>query len=143
MRAPRPGLLCGPVRCAGRRVAAGRRLPRLSGVWASFIGGFTSGEVISGADERRSDPFRPARLGVAIVSRPPDPNLEGLGGFFFGAVQALGALTSVAPANSMYRLSFSPCAILGRSRFGQHLRINERPAPVDNSKALDYSTAFL
>ena len=54
------------------------------------------------------------RTGRAALSwRPRDPNVEGPGGFYFGAPQAPGQLMFVAPANGIYRFSFSPCAMWG------------------------------
>jgi hypothetical protein len=57
--------------------------------------------------------YDPRGGAASTVWRPRDPNVEGPGGFFFGAPEAPALLTFVAPATGTYRFSFSPCAIWG------------------------------
>ena len=83
------------------------------GVATSFIGGFRGGQAVSAEMAGVATEYDPRSGGVDSVLRPRDPNVEGPGGFFFGAPQAPGLLTFVAPANGMYRFSFSPRAMWG------------------------------
>ncbi len=83
------------------------------GVATSFIGRFSGGQAISVRMIGVATDYDPRSGRVAVESRPRDPNVEGPGGFFFGAPQAPGVLIFVAPANGMYRFSFSPCAMWG------------------------------
>jgi hypothetical protein len=83
------------------------------GAATSFVGRFSGGQVISAQMTGLATDYDPRSGRVAAVSRPRDPNVEGPGGFFFGAPEAPGVLTFVAPANGTYRFSFSPCAMWG------------------------------
>jgi hypothetical protein len=83
------------------------------GAATSFIGGFKGGQAISAQMIGIATEYDPRGGRVAAVSRPRDPNVEGPGGFYLGATQSPGVLTFVAPANGMYRFSFSPCAMWG------------------------------
>jgi len=65
------------------------------------------------ASPTEASEYDPRSGRVATVWRARDSNVEGPGGFFFGAAQAAGELTFVAPANGPYRFSFSPCAMWG------------------------------
>jgi hypothetical protein len=104
--------------CSGE-VAAQIRLTGGHACWTyrgpatSFIGKFSSGQAISAQMTGEATDYDPRSGQAATVSRPRDPNVEGPGGFFFGAPDAPGLLTFVAPATGTYRFSFSPCAMWG------------------------------
>ena len=115
------GLACIPASASSCRkdVTAPIQMPAGQACWTyrgsatSFIGKFKGGEAVSAQMTGAATEYDPRSGQVAAVSRPRDPNVEGPGGFFFGAPQAPGVLTFVAPANGMYRFSFSPCAMWG------------------------------
>ena len=79
----------------------------------SFVGKFSSGQRISAEMSGEATDYDPRSGSAAKVSRPRDPNVEGPGGFFFGAPDGPGVLTFVVPATGTYRFSFSPCAMWG------------------------------
>ena len=115
------GLACIPASASSCRkdVTAPIQMPAGQSCWAcrgaatSFIGELRVGAAVSAQMTGVVSEYDPRSGRVATVSRPRDPNVEGPGGFFFGAPQAPGVLTFVAPANGMYRFSFSPCALWG------------------------------
>jgi hypothetical protein len=78
-----------------------------------FIGKFSSGQAVSAQMSGEATDYDPRSGGVAAVSRPRDPNVEGPGGYFYGVPDRPGVMTFVAPATGTYRLSFSPCAMWG------------------------------
>jgi hypothetical protein len=78
-----------------------------------FIGKFSSGQAISAQMSGVATDYDPRSGGVATVSRPRDPNVEGPGGYFNGVPDGPGVMTFVAPATGTYRFSFSPCAMWG------------------------------
>ncbi len=94
-------------------MAAGQVCWTYRGAATTFVGSFSSGQAITAQMIGQASEYDPRSGRVATVWRPRDPNVEGPGGFFFGAVQAPGQLTFVAPANGPYRFSFSPCAMGG------------------------------
>jgi hypothetical protein len=102
-----------------REVAAQIRFPAGRACWTYrgsatlFIGEFSSGQTVSAQMAGEATDYDPRSGRVATVSRPRDPNVEGPGGYFFGAPEAPGVLTFVAPATGTYRFSFSPCAMWG------------------------------
>jgi hypothetical protein len=102
-----------------REVVAQIRFPARQACWTyrgsatAFIGAFLSGQTVSAQMTGEATDYDPRSGGVSTVSRPRDPNVEGPGGFFFGAPEAPGVLTFVAPATGTYRFSFSPCAMWG------------------------------
>lgn len=95
------------------QMAAGQVCWTYRGAATTFVGSFSSGQAISAQMIGEASEYDPRSGRVATAWRPRDPNVEGPGGFFFGAAQAPGALTFVAPANGSYRFSFSPCAMWG------------------------------
>jgi hypothetical protein len=95
------------------RLAAGQACWTYRGSATSFIGKFVSGQTVSAQMTGEASDYDPRSGSAATVSRPRDPNVEGPGGFFFGAPDAPGVLTFVAPATGTYRFSFSPCAMWG------------------------------
>ena len=95
------------------QMAAGQVCWTYRGAATTFVGSFSSGQAISAQMIGEASEYDPRSGRVATVWRPRDPNVEGPGGFFFGAAQAPGELTFVAPANGPYRFSFSPCAMWG------------------------------
>jgi hypothetical protein len=121
--------LIGALSCAGaassrasscdKEVAARIRFPVGKACWTYrgpatlFIGKFSSRQTISAQMTGEATDYDPRNGSVSMVSRPRDPNVEGPGGFFFGAPDAPGVLTFVAPATGTYRFSFSPCAMWG------------------------------
>jgi hypothetical protein len=98
---------------AAIQMRAGQICWSYRGAATSFIGGFKGGQAVSAQMTGVATEYDPRSGRVASVLRPRDPNVEGPGGFFFGAPQAPGLLTFVAPANGTYRFSFSPCAMWG------------------------------
>jgi hypothetical protein len=96
------------IRFTGRQVCWTYRGPA-----TLFIGKFSSGQTISAQMTGEATDYDPRNGSAASVSRPRDPNVEGPGGFFFGAPDAPGVMTFVAPATGTYRFSFSPCAMWG------------------------------
>jgi hypothetical protein len=132
MRPPRaiPFLaLVGALSCAGaasaragscdKEVAARIRFPTGQACWTYrgpatlFIGKFSNGQTISARMTGKETDYDPRSGSAATVSRPRDPNVEGPGGYFYGAPDAPGTMTFVVPATGTYRLSFSPCAMWG------------------------------
>jgi hypothetical protein len=95
------------------RLAPGQACWTYHGPATSFTGSFSSGESVSAQMTGQASDYDPRSGRASTVSRPRDPNVEGPGGFFFGAPQAPGSLTFVAPATGIYRFSFSPCAMWG------------------------------
>jgi len=95
------------------RLAAGQACWTYRGSATSFTGKFSSGQSVSAQMTGEATDYDPRSGTAARVSRPRDPNVEGPGGFFFGAPEAPGLLTFVAPATGTYRFSFSPCAMWG------------------------------
>ena len=95
------------------RLAAGRACWTYHGQATLFVGSFSSGQTVSAQMTGEATDYDPRSGTAARVSRPRDPNVEGPGGFFFGAPEAPGLLTFVAPATGTYRFSFSPCAMWG------------------------------
>ena len=83
------------------------------GAATTFVGDFSHGQRIAVQMMGRASEYDPRSGRVASFWRPRDPNVEGPGGFFFGAPQEPGSLAFVAPANGAYRFSFSPCAMWG------------------------------
>src|SRR6516164_2011345 len=59
----------------------------------SFVGKFSSGQRISAEMSGEATDYDPRSGSAAKVSRPRDPNVEGPGGFFFGAPEGPGVLT--------------------------------------------------
>ena len=96
------------IRFTGRQVCWTYR-----GSATSFIGKFSTGQSVSAQMTGEATDYDPRSGSAATVSRPRDPNVEGPGGFFFGAPQAPGVLTFIAPATGTYHFSFSPCAMWG------------------------------
>ena len=102
-----------------KEVAAQIRAPPGKACWGyrgsatAFIGKFSSGQSVSAQMTGEATDYDPRSGSAATVSRPRDPNVEGPGGFFFGAPQAPGVLTFIAPATGTYHFSFSPCAMWG------------------------------
>ena len=94
-------------------MAAGQVCWSYRGPATTFVGAFSGGQAISAQMVGEASDYDPRTGGVATSWRPRDPNVEGPGGFFFGAPQAPGLITFVAPANGTYRFSFSPCAMWG------------------------------
>jgi hypothetical protein len=95
------------------QMAAGQVCWTYRGAATTFVGSFSSGQAISAQMTGEASEYDPRSGRVVTVLRPRDPNVEGPGGFFFGAAQTPGVLTFVAPANGPYRFSFSPCAMWG------------------------------
>jgi hypothetical protein len=95
------------------RLSAGQACWTYRGAATLFIGKFSSGQTVSAQMTGEATDYDPRSGRASTVSRPRDPNVEGPGGFFFGAAQAPGVLTFVAPATGTYRFSFSPCAMWG------------------------------
>jgi hypothetical protein len=95
------------------QMAAGQVCWTYRGVATTFVGSFSSRQAITAQMMGEASEYDPRSERVATVWRPRDPNVEGPGGFFFGAATAPGELTFVAPANGPYRFSFSPCAMWG------------------------------
>jgi hypothetical protein len=83
------------------------------GAATSFIGKFATGQTVSAQMTGEANDYDPRNGSVAKISRPRDPNVEGPGGLFFGAPDAPGVLTFIAPATGVYHFSFSPCAMWG------------------------------
>jgi hypothetical protein len=83
------------------------------GAATTFVGRFSHGQRVTAEMMGRASEYDPRSGRVASLWRPRDPNVEGPGGFYFGDAEAPGALTFVAPANGVYRFSFSPCAMWG------------------------------
>ena len=83
------------------------------GAATTFVGRFSVGKTITAQMIGEASDYDPRSGGVATVTRPRDPNVEGPGGFFFADTQAPGLLTFIAPANGIYKFSFSPCAMWG------------------------------
>ena len=115
---PAPPCLALPKSCdhdiaAPIRLAPGQACWTYHGPATSFTGSFSSGETVSAQMTGQATDYDPRSGRASRVSRPRDPNVEGPGGFFFGAPQAPGSLTFVAPATGTYRFSFSPCAMWG------------------------------
>ena len=112
-----PGLArassCNKEVVAAIQMAAGQVCWTYRGAATTFVGSFSSGQAISVQMIGEASEYDPRSGRVATVWRPRDPNVEGPGGFFFGAAEAPGELTFVAPANGPYRFSFSPCAMWG------------------------------
>ena len=112
-----PGLArassCNKEVVAPIQMAAGQVCWTYRGAATTFVGSFSSGQAISVQMIGEASEYDPRSGRVATAWRPRDPNVEGPGGFFFGAAQAPGELTFVAPANGPYRFSFSPCAMWG------------------------------
>jgi hypothetical protein len=79
----------------------------------TFVGEFSHGQRIAAQMMGLASEYDPRSGRVASFWRARDPNVEGPGGFFFGATQAPGVLAFIAPANGTYRFSFSPCAMWG------------------------------
>jgi hypothetical protein len=102
-----------------REVAAQIRFPSGKACWTYngpatlFVGKFASGQAISAQMTGEATDYDPRSGGVATVSRPRDPNVEGPGGYFYGVPDGPGIMTFVAPATGTYRFSFSPCAMWG------------------------------
>lgn len=95
------------------RLAAGQACWTYRGRATSFVGSFSSGEAISVQMTGEASEYDPRSGRASTIWRPRDPNVEGPGGFFFGAPEAPGLLAFVAPATGTYRFSFSPCAMWG------------------------------
>ena len=95
------------------QMGAGQLCWTYRGAATTFVGSFSSGQAISAQMVGEASEYDPRSGRVLTVWRPRDPSVEGPGGFFFGAAQAPGVLTFVAPANGPYRFSFSPCAMWG------------------------------
>ena len=93
------------------QMAAGQVCWAYRGAATTFVGSFSSGQAITAQMIGEASEYDPRSGRVATVWRPRDPNLEGPGGFVFGAAQAPGELTFVAPANGPYRFNFWPCAM--------------------------------
>jgi hypothetical protein len=112
-----PGLArassCNKDVVAAIQMAAGQVCWVYRGAATTFVGSFSSGQAISAQMVGEASEYDPRSGRVATEWRPRDPNVEGPGGFFFGAAQAPGELTFVAPATGPYRFSFSPCAMWG------------------------------
>ena len=109
--------------------ASDARIERPAGqaVWterALFVGKFSNGQTISAQMTGEATDYDPRAGSAATVSRPRDPNVEGPGGYFFGAPDAPGVLTFVAPATGSYRFSFSPCAMWGAPGASRYARTN-------------------
>jgi hypothetical protein len=83
------------------------------GAATTFVGDLSHGQRIAAQMMGQASDYDPRSGRIVTSWRPRDPNVEGPGGFFFGAGQAPGALAFVAPANGTYRFSFSPCAMWG------------------------------
>jgi hypothetical protein len=81
------------------------------GAATTFVGRFSNGQYIAAQMKGRALEYDPRSGAVASVWRPRDPYVEGPGGFYDGEAEAPGALSFVAPANGIYRFSFSPCAM--------------------------------
>jgi hypothetical protein len=94
------------------QMAAGQECWNYRGAATTFVGGFSHGQRIAAQMMGQASDYDPRSGRIVALWRPRDPNVEGPGGFFFGATQA-GALAFVAPANGTYRFSFSPCAMWG------------------------------
>jgi hypothetical protein len=92
---------------------AGQACWSYRGAATTFVGKFGVGQTITAQMIGEVSDYDPRSGGVATVSRPRDPNVEGLGGFYFADAQAPGLMTFIAPANGTYRFSFSPCAMWG------------------------------
>jgi len=95
------------------RFSSGMACWTYRGAATSFVGKFAVGQTITAEMIGEASDYDPRSGGVSQAIRPRDPNVEGPGGFFFGAPQSPGLLTFVAPANGVYRFSFSPCAMWG------------------------------
>src|SRR6185437_9850919 len=104
---------CSPEVVAQIRPAPGHACWTYHGAATSFVGSFSSGEAVSAQMAGKATDYDPRGGAASTVWRPRDPNVEGPGGFFFGAPEAPGVLTFVAPATGTYRFSFSPCAMWG------------------------------
>jgi len=102
-----------------REVVAQIRMPAGKACWTyrgratSFIGAFSSGQAVSAQMTGEETDYDPRSGSATKVSRPRDPNVEGPGGYFFGAPEAPGLLIFIAPATGAYRFSFSRCAMWG------------------------------
>jgi hypothetical protein len=102
-----------------REVVAQIRFPSGKACWTYhgpatlFVGKFSSGQTVSAQMMGEATDYDPRSGGVATVSRPRDPNVEGPGGYFYGVPDGPGIMTFVAPATGTYRFSFSPCAMWG------------------------------
>jgi hypothetical protein len=115
------GVLTAPARASScdREVvvrihrAEGQACWTYRGAATTFVGDFSHGQRIAVRMMGRASEYDPRSGRVASFWRPRDPNVEGPGGFFFGAPQEPGVLAFVAPANGAYRFSFSPCAMWG------------------------------
>jgi hypothetical protein len=107
------GTSCSREVTAQIRFPAGRACWTYGGPATLFVGKFSSGQTVSAQMTGEATDYDPRSGRVATVSRPRDPNVEGPGGYFFGAPDAPGVLTFIAPATGTYRFSFSPCAMWG------------------------------
>jgi hypothetical protein len=95
------------------QMAPGQACWSYRGAATTFAGDFSHGQRIAVQMMGLASEFDPRSGRIASFWRPRDPNVEGPGGFFFGAAEAPGALTFVTPTNGTYRFSFSPCAMWG------------------------------
>ena len=92
-------------------MSAGQACWTYRGDATTFVGDFSHGQRIAAQMMGLASEYDPRNGRVVTFWRARDPNVEGPGGFYFGAAQAPGALAFVAPANGTYRFSFSPCAM--------------------------------
>ena len=99
--------LVGALSCAGaapslasscdKEVVAQIRFPARQACWTYrgpatlFVGKFSSGQTVSAQMTGEATDYDPRSGGVATVSRPRDPNVEGPGGYFYrGSGRARG-----------------------------------------------------
>jgi hypothetical protein len=100
-------------------VVARIRFPARQACWTYrgpatlFVGKFSNGQTILAQMTGEATDYDPRSGGVATVSRPRDPNVEGPGGYFNGVPDGPGLMTFRAAATGIYRFSFSPCAMWG------------------------------
>ena len=92
------------------QMAPGQACWTYRGLATAFVGDFSHGQRIVVQMMGTASEFDPHSGRIVSFWRPRDPNVEGPGGFFFGAAEAPGALTFVART---YRFRFSPCAMWG------------------------------
>ncbi len=89
-----PGLArassCNKEVVAPIQIAAGQVCWTYRGAATTFVGSFSSGQAISVQMIGEASEYDPRSGRVATVWRPRDPNVEGPGGFFFGAAEAPG-----------------------------------------------------
>ena len=111
--APASASSCSRDVVAQIRMPAGKACWTYRGPATSFIGAFSSGQAVSARMTGEATDYDPRGGSATKVSRPRDPNVEGPGGYFFGAPDAPGVLTFIAPATGTYHFSFSPCAMWG------------------------------